>query len=157
MIYACRIHTLRDGQGWRPLVSQDIKTDRSVGVDVGVIDLGRKADLGGFERVVGGESDGEEKDAASIGRVTLRSSYHVSMSHNQSKKVTRMLTGPIIVACHWNILSPVGPALHDEGGSRPRSINSCSQKDKSAPVRHHLLHLQRGELTLLMRLRAIAD
>ncbi len=35
------------------------------------------------------------------------------------------LTGPIIVACHWNMLSPVGPALHDEGGSRPRSINSC--------------------------------
>jgi len=36
-----------------------------------------------------------------------------------------VLTGPIIVACHWNMLSPVGPALQEAGGSRPRSINSC--------------------------------
>jgi len=33
--------------------------------------------------------------------------------------------GPMIVACHWNrLLSPVGPALHDDGGSRPKSVNS---------------------------------
>jgi len=30
-----------------------------------------------------------------------------------------------MVACHWKRLSPIGPAEHDEGGSRPRSINSC--------------------------------
>lgn len=36
-----------------------------------------------------------------------------------------VLTGPMMVACHWNILSPVGPAEHEDGGSRPRSINSC--------------------------------
>jgi hypothetical protein len=29
-----------------------------------------------------------------------------------------------MVACHWKRLSPIGPAEHDEGGSRPRSINS---------------------------------
>jgi hypothetical protein len=32
----------------------------------------------------------------------------------------------MIVACHENMLSPTGPALQDEGGSRPRSINSCA-------------------------------
>lgn len=33
----------------------------------------------------------------------------------------------MMVACHWNMLSPVGPAEQDEGGSRPRSTNSCKQ------------------------------
>lgn len=35
------------------------------------------------------------------------------------------LTGPMMVACHWNRLSPIGPAEHELGGSRPRSSNSC--------------------------------
>jgi hypothetical protein len=38
------------------------------------------------------------------------------------------LTGPIMVACHWNMLSPVGPALQEDGGSRPRSINSWHRR-----------------------------
>ncbi len=38
----------------------------------------------------------------------------------------------MIVACHWNMLSPVGPALHEEGGSRPRSINSYSVQHPDA-------------------------
>jgi len=32
--------------------------------------------------------------------------------------------GPMIVACQWNRSSPMGPAEHDEGGSRPRSVSS---------------------------------
>ena len=48
--------------------------------------------------------------------------------HDRPKKKkdkTMGLTGPIIFASHWNMLSPVGPALHnDEGGSRPMSSNS---------------------------------
>ena len=58
--------TFRDGQRWTPLVPQDIQTDRTVGVDIGVIDLGREADLGRLEGVVGGESDREEEHAASV-------------------------------------------------------------------------------------------
>lgn len=88
------ILTLGDGKGRRPLVSQDIKTDRAVGVDVGVIDLGREADLGRLEGVVGGESDGQEKDAASIGRVTLRSSRRVSMSHNRAEGLRGCVQDP---------------------------------------------------------------
>merc|ERR1711939_404409 len=32
--------------------------------------------------------------------------------------------GPIMVACQWKRSSPIGPAEHDEGGSRPRSVSS---------------------------------
>ena len=58
--------TFRDGQRWTPLVPQDIETDRAVGVDVRVVDLGREADLGRLEGVVGGEGDREEKDASGV-------------------------------------------------------------------------------------------
>ena len=72
-----------------------------------------------------------------------------------------MLTGPIIVACHWNMLSPVGPALHDEGGSRPRSINSYKGNDQPPVIERLGCHpgegSASGQLTLLMRLRAIPE
>jgi len=32
--------------------------------------------------------------------------------------------GPMMVACQWNRSSPIGPAEHDDGGSRPRSVSS---------------------------------
>jgi len=35
-----------------------------------MVDLGRERDLGRFERIVGGESDGEEEHAASVWRCT---------------------------------------------------------------------------------------
>lgn len=60
------LRTFRNGQRWTPLVPQDIETDRTVRVDVRVVDLGREADLGRLEGVVGGESDGEEEDAAGV-------------------------------------------------------------------------------------------
>ena len=58
--------TFRDGQGWTPLVPQDIQTDRTVGVDIGVVDLGREADLWRLEGVIGGEGNGKEEDTAGI-------------------------------------------------------------------------------------------
>ena len=60
------VRTFRDRQCWTPLVPEDIQTDRPVRVDVRVVDLGREADLGGLEGVVGGESDGKEEDATGI-------------------------------------------------------------------------------------------
>lgn len=48
------------------MVPQDIKTDRAVCVDVGVVDLSREADLGWLERVIGREAYGKEEYAASI-------------------------------------------------------------------------------------------
>lgn len=44
------------------------------------------------------------------------------------------LTGPIIVACHWNKLSPVGPAEQEEGGSRPRSRSSSKEGGRKGRV-----------------------
>ena len=53
------------------MVPQDIKADGAVGVDIGVIDPSREADLGRLERVLCRERDGEEKDTTSIRRVPL--------------------------------------------------------------------------------------
>ena len=53
------------------MVPQNIKTDGTVGVDIGVINLGREADLGRLEGIIDWERDGEEKDAASIRRLPL--------------------------------------------------------------------------------------
>lgn len=39
--------------------------------------------------------------------------------------------GPMMVACHWNMLSPVGPAEQEDGGSRPRSASSCISQVES--------------------------
>lgn len=44
--------TFRDCQGRRPLFPKDVQTDRTVRVDVWVINLCSKVDLGRFERVI---------------------------------------------------------------------------------------------------------
>jgi hypothetical protein len=48
------------------LVSENVQANRSVGIDVGVVDLGREADLGGLEGVIGGEGDRKEEDASGV-------------------------------------------------------------------------------------------
>ena len=53
------------------MVPQDIETDGTICIDVGVIDLGREADLGRFEGIVDWEGDGEEKYTAGIRRLPL--------------------------------------------------------------------------------------
>jgi hypothetical protein len=63
--------TLRDRKRWRPLVSQDVKTDRAVRVDVGVINLGSEADFRRLEGIVRREGNREEKDTASVRRIAL--------------------------------------------------------------------------------------
>jgi hypothetical protein len=39
------------------LISQDVETDRPVGVDIRMVDLRREADLGRLEGIIGGEGD----------------------------------------------------------------------------------------------------
>jgi hypothetical protein len=64
--------TFRNGQCRRPLISQNVQTDRAVGIDVWVVDLGREADLGWFEGVVGREGDRKEEDTACVWGITLK-------------------------------------------------------------------------------------
>ena len=64
--------TLRYRRCRRPLVPQDIKTDGTIGIDVGVIYLGRETDLRRFEGIVGRERDGKEEDATGVRRISLR-------------------------------------------------------------------------------------
>jgi hypothetical protein len=54
------------------LISENVQTDTAVAVDVGVVDAGGEVDLGGLERVVCGEVDGEEEDTARVWGVTLK-------------------------------------------------------------------------------------
>ncbi len=44
--------TLADRQSWTPLIPQYVQTDRTVGVNIRVIDLGEERYLGWFEWVV---------------------------------------------------------------------------------------------------------
>jgi hypothetical protein len=60
------IHTFRYGQSRGPLIPQNVETDRTIRIDVGVVYLCREADLGRFERVVGRESDRQKEDASGI-------------------------------------------------------------------------------------------
>jgi len=55
---ADRKEDFRDSQSRGPLISQNVQTNGSIGVDVGMVDLGREANLGRFEGIVGGEQDG---------------------------------------------------------------------------------------------------
>ena len=57
---------LRDGQGGRPLVLEDVQTDRAVGVDVRVVDFRRELHLRGLEGVVLRELDVQEKNPALV-------------------------------------------------------------------------------------------
>lgn len=69
-----------------------------------------------------------------------------------------------MVACQWKRLSPMGPAEHEEGGSRPRSMSSCRVSGFSDVLRRVVrcpwdaatASIVRARmLTLLMRLRAM--
>lgn len=62
----CVLLTLGDCESRTPLVSQNVKADRAVAVDVRVVDTGREVDLRRLEGVVGGEVNCEEEDAAGV-------------------------------------------------------------------------------------------
>lgn len=59
-------HTFANGQRRTPLIPQDIQTNGTIRVDVGVIDSGGKVDLGRLEGVVGREVEVEEKDTTGV-------------------------------------------------------------------------------------------
>jgi hypothetical protein len=64
-------HTFGYGECRRPLIPQDVQTNRAIAVDVGMVDLGREADLGRFEGIICGECDGKEEDATRVWRIAL--------------------------------------------------------------------------------------
>lgn len=68
-----------------PLVAQDIKTNRTVGVDIRVEYLRREFDLGRLERVVRWEPDLEEEDAAGVWGVCLYNQVVKSAKHGVNR------------------------------------------------------------------------
>lgn len=59
------------GQGWGPLVTQNVQANAAIAIDVGVVDASGEVDLGRLKGVVCREVDGEEKNTTGVGRVTL--------------------------------------------------------------------------------------
>jgi len=72
---------LRDCQRRRPLVSEDIQTNRSIRVDVWVIDLRCEAHFGRFERIINRKGDGKEEDTASVWRITRSHNRCLPLEH----------------------------------------------------------------------------
>ena len=100
--------TFGNGQGWAPLITQDVQADAPIGVDVGVVDASGEVDLGGFEWIVGGEMYREEEYSTRVRTLTLqdllaailgqrKQGKHVPDTKSEVEVV--LLTGPIIVAC----------------------------------------------------------
>lgn len=63
--------TFRKCKSGTPLVPQNIQTDATVGVDVGVVNAGGEVNLGWLEGVVGREVNLQEEDTARVRRVGL--------------------------------------------------------------------------------------
>jgi hypothetical protein len=63
--------TFRDGKCWRPLISQNVKTNTAVGIDVGVVDASGEVNLRRLEWIVGGKCDTQEKYAGGVWAVGL--------------------------------------------------------------------------------------
>merc|ERR1712151_195756 len=55
-----------DGQGWTPLVLQDVETDCTVGIDIAVVNLRCEVHFGWLEGIVCWKMDVQEENASSV-------------------------------------------------------------------------------------------
>lgn len=93
------IHTFRDCQGRTPLVSQDIQTNASVGVDVGVVDACGECNLGRLEGIICEEVYGEEEDTAGVRGVGGTHDGRLPVEKIISDRTGRAGGGWITVGC----------------------------------------------------------
>ena len=86
---------LRDGERRRPLVLEYIETDRTVAIDVAVVNFGRKSNFRGLEGVVGWKVNGEKEDSLVVRRVLG--------SHNRRNPVELLsvVWGPCRAVGRW--------------------------------------------------------
>ena len=63
--------TLGNGQGWAPLVTENVQANASIRVDVWVIDTGGEIDFRRLEGVIGREVYIQEEDTTRVGTITL--------------------------------------------------------------------------------------
>ena len=95
----------RNSKSRTPLVPQDVQADATVGVDIGVVNSGGEVDLRGLERVVCGEVDGQEEDAALV--------WRVGRSHDCRLPVEQVLADRAGGAGRWRITAEVREFLVD--------------------------------------------
>ena len=86
---------LGDGEGGRPLVFEDVEADRSIAVDVHVINFRRERDLGRLEGVVGWEVDVKEEHALMV--------RGILGAHDRSlpMELVRFVCGASRAICGW--------------------------------------------------------
>jgi hypothetical protein len=84
-----------DCQRRAPLVSENVKTDAAVGVDVGVIDPRVEADLRWLEWIVGREVNRQEEHATRVWRVTRTHDSCLPMEQVFSSRAGRARGGRI--------------------------------------------------------------
>lgn len=94
-----------DGESGTPLVPQNVQADAAVGVDIGVVDLGGEVDLRGLERVICGEVDGQEEDAALV--------WGIGRSHDGRLPVEQVLADGAGRAGRWRITAEIRELLVD--------------------------------------------
>ena len=87
-----------------------------------MVDPGGEGELGGLERIVGGEVDVEEKYSTCRKVILWPLLPMVTMTIDSPSKGES--EGPKMVACQWKGSSPAGPAEHWAGGSFIMSFNS---------------------------------
>ena len=104
---------------WRPLRAQDVEADCPVAVDVGVVYAGGECKFRGFEWIVRGEVNVEEKHPTLKRGICRAKNGGLRMFLNQENFWRGEQP-----TCQWKGSSPTGPALHCAGGSLAMSFNS---------------------------------
>ena len=97
---------LGDSEGGRPLIFEDVEADRSIAVDVHVINFRRERNLGRLEGVVGREMNVQEEHALMV--------RGVLGAHDRSLPVelVRFVSGAGRTVCRW-VSSEVDELLLD--------------------------------------------
>merc|ERR1719189_3056742 len=72
---------LRNREGRTPLVLQDVQADRSIRVDVAMVDLRGEMALRRLERVICWKADVQEEDSASVRRVRRSHDSRLPIEH----------------------------------------------------------------------------
>jgi hypothetical protein len=120
---ADRKEYFRDCQSRAPLVTQDVETNASVGVDVGVVDASAEVDLGRLERVVGREVDCEEEDASRVRRVTRTHDSCLPVEQIISDRTGRAGGGGVPAKISEFLVNALESHVDDEGEKKSRHID----------------------------------
>jgi len=94
-----------DCEGGRPLITEDVETNATVGVDVWVINSSGKVHFWRFERVVCRKMNGEEENATRV--------WTITRSHDGCLPMKQIISYGSSAAARWRIPSEIGKFFID--------------------------------------------